>query len=121
MSAPVQLACTFDSATRRKDKSLRLVFSTNLEITTTDYMELDKLVQQSGWVLFKSDEIQASEVPSVPADEAYGKMSDSQYQRWILKKIYEKSSTDLEWPDWYHQQEAKINNRLLDKLKEMEI
>jgi len=121
MSGAIQVSATFDSANRKRDRSVSMRFTTTLEISNDDYMQMDKLVQQSGWVLFKPNEIQASEVPDIPADEAYGKMSDSQYQRWILKKIYEKTNTDLEWPDWYHQQEARINGHLLDKLKQLEV
>lgn len=120
MSELFQLETTFDTATRKKDKSLSFRFTTNKEISTEEYMKIDQLVQQSGWLVFSPNEVQASEVPEMPADEAYGKMSDSQYQRWLLKKTFEHIATDLTWAEWYHQQESVINGRLLERLQELE-
>ena len=114
------LAVTLDAANRKKDRSISLRFTSNTELTTDEYMVIDRLAQHSGWLIYSDNEVQAHEVPDVPADEAFGKMSDSQYQRWILKKTYERITTDLTWAEWYHEQEAKINGKLLERLQELE-
>jgi hypothetical protein len=46
-----QVPVTFDSANRKKDKSVGLRFTTNLEIPTDEYMVLDRLLQHSGWLI----------------------------------------------------------------------
>ena len=40
--------CTLDGVTRRKDKSLKISFITNLEQTSSELMEVDKLLDTSG-------------------------------------------------------------------------
>src|SRR5215208_520430 len=93
-----QLPVTFDAANRKKDKSVTLRFTTNLELSTEEYMVLDRLIQHSGWLVYADNEIQPSDVPDVPADEAFGKMTPSQETRWLLKKLWEQNSELLDWP-----------------------
>lgn len=107
-----QLPVTLDSATRKRDKSLSIRFSSNLEVSTEDYMVIDKVMQHTGWLVFADNEVQAQEVPEIPADEAYGKMSPSQETRWLLKKLHEQQDSDMEWPDYYRYQMSKINDKL---------
>jgi hypothetical protein len=111
-----QVPVTFDAANRKKDKSVSLRFTTNLELPTDEYMLLDRLIQHSGWLVYSDNEIQPSEVPDVSADEAYGKMSPSQETRWLLKKLYEQHPRDIEWPDWYRDRMHKINAQIREQL-----
>lgn len=97
----IQIPVTFDSANRKRDKTVGLRFTTNCEISTQNYMAMDMLIQNSGWLLFKSNEMQAAEVPELPADEAFGKMTLSQEMRWYLKKLWEQNNEGLEWSDYY--------------------
>lgn len=52
----MQCPVTFDSANRRKDKSVRLSFSSTFEVSPEDFMEMDKLTGNTGWCLFKENE-----------------------------------------------------------------
>jgi hypothetical protein len=111
-----QIPVTFDSANRRRDKSVRLAFTTNLEIPTDEYMIMDGLIQNTGWLVWSSNELQPSDIPDVPADEAFGKFTPSQETRWLLKKLYEQHPQDVEWADYYRSRMAAINNELKARL-----
>src|SRR4051812_7532194 len=41
MSAPIQLPATLDRSNRKKDRSCSVTFTTNRELTTAEFMELD--------------------------------------------------------------------------------
>ncbi len=111
MSA-ITIPCTFDSATRRKDRSVRLAFTSNLEISPEDLMEMDRRLSHSGWMLFAENELQAKDIPDVPADEAFGKMSLSQEMRWEIKQLYLEKPGDIDWPDYYRSVMTKIIEQL---------
>jgi len=46
---------TLDRATRRKDKSVSLTFITSLEQSTDQFSEIDKLLDGTGLIYFKSN------------------------------------------------------------------
>ena len=46
---------TLDRASRRKDKSVSLTFITSLEQSTDQFSEIDKLLDTTGLIYFKSD------------------------------------------------------------------
>lgn len=48
--------CTLDGVTRRKDKSLKISFITNLEQTSQELMEVDSLLDSNGILYFKQGE-----------------------------------------------------------------
>jgi hypothetical protein len=48
--------CTLDGVTRRKDKSLKISFITGLEQSSSELMEVDKLLDSSGVLYFKQSE-----------------------------------------------------------------
>lgn len=45
---------TFDRANRKKDKSVSMTFITQLEQSTDDFMQIDKILNDSGVLYFKS-------------------------------------------------------------------
>jgi hypothetical protein len=58
-----QVPVSFDSANRRKDRSIRMSFSSLFEMNTEDYMEIDKQLQQSGWLVFASKAVNDVDIP----------------------------------------------------------
>jgi len=45
---------TLDRATRKKDKSVSITFITDLEQSSEEYMEMDKLLQTRGILYYKN-------------------------------------------------------------------
>lgn len=52
----IQVPCTFDAASRRKDKTVGMRFTSNYEVTNEDFAEMDRLMGNTGWVLFSPNE-----------------------------------------------------------------
>lgn len=73
MKRNIQVPVTFDRAARKKDKSVTLSFTSNLEISTGDYMLMDELLQSEGWLLFSTNELQEADIPAEPAQGHEGK------------------------------------------------
>lgn len=48
--------CTLDGVTRRKDKSLKISFITTMEQSSTELMEIDKLLDTNGILYYKDSE-----------------------------------------------------------------
>lgn len=57
------LPVSFDSANRRRDKSVRLSFTSTLELSTDDFMVIDRELQQTGWIVFSPNEIIDTDIP----------------------------------------------------------
>ncbi len=112
MSA-IQVAATFDSANRRKDRSCRLSFSTNLEISTDDYAQMDRLVQQSGWLLFSPNELRTEDVPKEEAPSDLKRPSVR--LRGVLYRIWDLNTDRSEPFDTFYQRQVE---RIIDKLKD---
>jgi hypothetical protein len=110
---PIQIAVTFDTANRRKDRTVRLSFTSNLEVSTEDYAEMDRRVLSEGWLLFGPNEMAESDVPQ---DQAPGdNKKPSVRMRGVLWHIWDKNTDRSEPFDMYYQ---RIMDRLIDKLKE---
>ncbi len=85
-----QVPVTFDRASRRKDRTVSLTYTTNMEISPQDYMEMDKTIMLSGWLLFSSDEIQEADIPETraPAGE---------------KRPFAQQLRGIKWHQWQQQ------------------
>lgn len=82
---------TLDRSNRKKDKSVSITFITQLEQSSEEFMNIDKLTNSSGVLYFKSDgdltdeELKAIDVVKI---ESEGK-SKSQRLRNVLYRFYE--------------------------------
>lgn len=108
-----QSAVTFDSATRKKDRSVRLVFTTNHEVTTADYMQMDSQVLSEGWVLYAPDELQDADIPTEQATSGETKPK-GQRMRSVFFLIWKKRGIEEPFENWY----TRTFERILDKYKE---
>ncbi len=96
----ITVPCTFDRAPRKKDKSVALSFTTNLEINTADYMEMDRLLQAEGWLLFSPSELQEADIPTEAAQSREGKPK-GQRLRAVRYLIWKKRGIDEPFEVWY--------------------
>lgn len=109
----IQVAATFDSSNRRKDRSVRLSFSTNLETSTEDYAEMDRLAQQSGWLLFSPNELAVSDVPKEDAPSDLKRPSVR--LRGVLYRIWDLNTDRSEPFEQFYQRSVE---KIIDKLKD---
>ena len=80
---PLQLAAQLTKANRKADGSVTITFVTAEEIDTEKFVEIDKYWKQNGFMLFKPNEFQDSEIPTENA-KIEGQLSPSQYLRRCL-------------------------------------
>jgi len=103
MSNPIQLPVTLDRSNRKKDRSCSITFTTNRELSTDEYMELDKRAQLSGWMLFAENELQPEEIPTHDADAPERKSKGSRMRSvWYLK--WRKRDIEEPFESWYTRQ-----------------
>lgn len=107
----VQMAVTWDSANRKKDKSVSLRFTTNVEVSNADFAEMDRLVGNEGWVLFKGNEFKPTDLPKEPAPTDVGKQTKSQQLRWMLMRVHEHKNITEPFDTWY----PKIMDKIIDR------
>lgn len=114
---PIQIPVTWDAANRKKDRSVGLRFTSNLEISNTDFATMDNLVNQSGWLLFSGDtEIDMKNVPRESAPVDIGQKKPSQRLRAVLYRIWEQK-TDQSEPFETHYY-VRIMEKIIERYKE---
>lgn len=109
----MQVPVTFDSANRKKDRSVSMRFTTNLEVSNADFAEMDKVVGSQGWLLFKDNEFSVGDVPDEPAPSREGK-TKIQRMRSVYFLLWKKTDQSEPFDSFWDRQ----FERVLDKLKE---
>ena len=109
---------TFERANRRKDKSVSFTFITSLEQTSEEFIEMDKLLGDTGIVYFKADgnltqeEIDAIEEIDI---EVEGK-TKSQRLRNVLYVYHKESAIENRFSEFYADEMEKIIQHYKNKL-----
>ncbi len=108
---------TLDSATRKKDKSVKLSFTTNLEQTTTEFMEMDELVGDLGVLYFSErDKLTQEEIDMIDkVDVEMEGKTKSQRLRNVLYLLHDQSESEKDFKTFY----ADIMEQLIEKYKQM--
>ena len=111
-TTPVQFTRAYDKV----DGSVSLSFVTDLEIDNEDFVKMRDSKGMHGWLLFRENEVQDEEVPSVDAE--LDTKSKSQRLRGSLYRLLEqelgRKPTEEEWSKYYH----KRMEAIIDKIKE---
>ena len=109
---------TLDRANRRKDKSITLSFTTDLEESTDSFMEVDKLINQRGILYFKSDgdltQAEVDEINKVEI-ELEGK-TKSQRLRNVIYLNWKNSDQSKTKEEYYSDKMETIIEHLKSKL-----
>lgn len=112
----ILLPVSFDSANRRKDKSVSLKFSTAFEVSTDDFSEMDRLVQSMGWLAFRDNEFDPSQLPTedAPIGETKPKI---QRLRAVLFLIWrDKTDQSVPFQTWWDSQFEKLLSKYKEQL-----
>jgi hypothetical protein len=115
--------CTLDGVTRRKDKSLKISFITSLEQSSSELMEVDKLLDSSGVLYFKQSEglstDEITQIDKVVLDKPSGK-SQSERLRNVLyiycKQKIGKEPTKEQFAEFYQKYTEKYITYIKDQL-----
>lgn len=114
MSA-IKFEATLDGSNRKKDKSISVRLTSNFEMSTDDYSQIDRLLGSAGWFLFSPNEVQESDIPEAPAATSEGK-SKAQRLRAVHFLIWKQSQVDELFETWYDRQFERVMDKLKEKL-----
>ena len=116
---PIITQVEFESANRKKDKSISLRFTTSLEQTTEQFMEFDKLINSRGILYFsnRSDltQIEINEIEDCEI-ELQGK-TKSQRLRNVLYVLHKQEGAKENFTSYYSTKMEQIIEHYKDKLK----
>lgn len=123
MSDIFSVPVTFDSANRRKDRSIRMSFSSMFEMNTNDYMEIDKQLQQSGWLVFSVKAVTEEDIPDEDIETDIAKSQSTQIRDalWVLYKAKGGKPEDREdWNIFYRKYMQTFKSRILEEVHKLE-
>lgn len=99
---------TLKSMNRIKDGSVNISFNTMEEIGSEEFTLMDQYFRQNGWLAFKMNEFDGSEVPKENAT-VEGSLSPSQYlRRCLFAKHMAVGGTKESFPAYYNKVMAKF-------------
>lgn len=119
----IQVPVTLDSATRKKDRSVKFGFTTTKEISTGDFMVMDSFHQSAGHLLFKENEFKEEEIPTedVETDIAKSQAVQLRDALWVLYKAKGGNGGDKDaWNTFYRNNMQTIKARILQTVHELE-
>ena len=84
----LQIAVTFDTANRKKDRSVSLKFTTNEEIANAAFAGMDLEVGTTGWLLYSPNELTPDDIPEEQAPDRDSKpfaqrLRAVKYLQWL--------------------------------------
>jgi len=116
--------CTLDGITRRKDKSLKISFITSLEQSSSELMEVDKLLDSSGVLYFKQSEglstDEITQIDKVVLDKPNGKTQSERLRNVLYiycKQKIGKEPTKEQFAEFYQKYTEKYITYIKDQLK----
>lgn len=123
MDSPIQMPVTLESTNRKKDRSVSIRFNTLKELTNSEYSELDKRYQSSGWLLFKENEFTEEDIPDEDVETDISKSQSTQLRDvlWVLFKAKGNNGADKEkWNIFYKRNMQAIKARILEEVRLLE-
>ena len=115
--------CTLDGVTRRKDKSLKISFITSLEQSSSELMEVDKLLDTSGVLYFKQSEglstDEITQIDKVVLDKPNGKTQSERLRNVLYiycKQKIGKEPTKEQFAEFYQKYTEKYITYIKDQL-----
>jgi hypothetical protein len=118
--------CTLDGVTRRKDKSLKISFITNLEQSSSELMEVDKLLDSLGVLYFKQSEglstDEITQIDKVVLDKPSGKSKSERLRNALYVLCKQKKGSEPkkeEFAEWYSNKMEKFIQHVIGQLDEV--
>ena len=118
--------CTLDGVTRRKDKSLKISFITSLEQSSSELMEVDKLLDTNGILYYKDSEglstDEINQIDKVVLDKPSGKSKSERLRNALYILCKQKKGSDPkkeEFAEWYSNKMEKFIQHVIGQLDEV--
>ena len=109
-----------EGVTRKKDKTITLRFTTSLEQTSEQLMELDKVLDTSGILYYKAHgEINSEELKELDGlDIEIAGKTESQRLRNAIYVLHKKSGDNRSIEEFYKYQMNKFRTHITDQIPE---
>jgi hypothetical protein len=115
--------CSLDGVTRRKDKSLKISFITSLEQSSTELMEVDKLLDSNGILYYKDSEglstDEINQIDKVVLDKPSGKSKAERLRNALYILCKQKKGSDPtkeQFAEWYSNKMEKFIQHVIGQL-----
>lgn len=115
--------CSLDGVTRRKDKSLKISFITSLEQSSTELMEVDKLLDSNGILYFKDSEglstDEINQIDKVVLDKPNGRSKAERLRNALYILCKQKKGSDPtkeQFAEWYSNKMEKFIQHVIGQL-----
>jgi len=109
---------SFESANRKKDRSVSIRFTTDLEQSTEEFMEIDNILNSRG-ILYYSDRGELTQEEIDTLDEVDIEMqgkSKSQRMRSVMFLLWKQQGEKGNFKDFYSEKMESIITKMKDKL-----
>ena len=109
---------TLDRASRKKDRSVSITFTTDTEQSSEQFIELDELLSHSGVLYFKSNgQLTKEELNALDSAEVENEgKSKSQRLRNVLFVLHKETNNPMEFKEYYSQKMESIIQHLKDQI-----
>ena len=108
------LPATLQRVYRKADRSVKLTFETNLEISPAEFAAMDAAHTLDGWLHFAPNKESAQVVPGEKAET--GSKTPSQRLRGVLFVLWEQQGKEGDFEQYYKSKMEKLINIIKDKL-----
>lgn len=116
---PLRLECTMMPVTRYKDGAVGIKFVTLKEVGPEDFAAIDAYRQTNGWMLFRPDKFNESDIPTEDTDQ------DTDSKRTLadrqLKSLYKlhmlRGGSSSTFHSFYRQQMEVFLSAISDKIE----
>ncbi len=119
----ISLPCTLDNYSRKKDRSIRVAFTSLVEISNEDLSVIDTFHQQSGHLLFNRNAFTNEDIPQEDVETDIAKSQSTQVRdaMWVLFKARGGNGGDKEqWNLFYRKQMQLFKARMLEEVRKIE-
>ena len=109
---------SFEGANRKKDRSVSIRFTTDLEQSTEEFMEIDKMLNSRG-ILYYSDRGELTQEEIDTLDEVDIEMqgkTKSQRMRSVMFLLWKQQGEKRNFKDFYSEKMESIITKIKDKL-----
>ncbi len=116
----LQLPCTLNGYSRKKDRSVSLRLETTTEVDSDVVRDIDTFLLKAGYFLFSENQIQDSDIPKdnapIEGKSDSKRLYDVLYVMWHGLK--EKGNTNQDFNSFYHAKMERIIEHFKDQLPE---
>lgn len=95
------IKATLKSMSRIKDGSVNIAFNTMEEVSSEDFTLMDQYFRQSGWMAFKMNEFDGSDMPTENAVVEGGKTPSQYLRSCLFSKFMNSGGKKEEFPAYY--------------------